>query len=153
MANQGWLLWSNQYEFLDLIINKMGTSTCGIPPLPPKKALCLMSLTVLIKSDWSVFPNFIHPSKLKLAVCSSVTCNTSTQLVKSWWLRCWPIIIGEWSVKLEQQYWSHKQESVGKVTANAKWLWGTSVAPRASNYNLWVWSYVYTYVHTHCYEG
>ena len=48
---------------------------------------------------------------------------------------CCPInaVIGEWSVKLEQQYRSHKQESVGRVTANAQWLCGTSVAPRVSN--------------------
>ena len=37
-------------------------------------------------------------------------------------------------MKLQQQYRSHKQESVGRETANAKWLCGTSVAPRVSNF-------------------
>ena len=37
-------------------------------------------------------------------------------------------------MKLEQQYRPHKQESMGRVTANAKWLCGTSVAPRVSSY-------------------
>ena len=52
-------------------------------------------------------------------------------------------------MKLEQQYRLHKQEPVGRVTANAKWLCGTSVAPRVSN-DMGV--ELHTYVRTHCYE-
>ena len=47
-------------------------------------------------------------------------------------------------MKLEQQYSSDKQEPVGRLIANAKWLCGTSVAPRVSNFHV--------ELHTHCYE-
>ena len=49
-------------------------------------------------------------------------------------------------MKLEQQYRPHKQEPVGRVTANAQWLCGTSVAPRVSNY---MGVELYTYIRTY----
>ena len=157
MTNQNWLLWSNQYELLELIINKMRASTCDTPPPPLKKALCLLSITALIKSDWSLFPNFIHSSKLKLAVCSSVTCN-------GWFrhqdnsLSLDDYFVVPLMLLLESGQWNWSS-STGRTNRS---LWAEWLQMRSGCVALlwlpglaitWVWSYIRTYVHTHYYEG